>query len=370
MAGDHGERYFFPAESGPHQATILGFPSRDSLPRDHVNMVRVEIIELAESISKFEPVRLYVREEEIPIARGLIDARNPGMKNVTIIPIPIVHPWVRDTGPIYVWNPAIPGQRNALNFNFNEWGDKPPKPGKLWGALWPQLTEVQLEENTKFAARVIHADKEPSDTILIESKLRLEGGALVSDGDGTLLITESSIICEKRNPGWTKPEIEGELKRILGVEKVIWFKGLRNMDITDCHVDAITRFVKPGVLVLSRPHATYPQVWRDVAEEAFQVLSKETDAKGRRFEIHELHEPDPNEVFHLETGEGPLSYVNWYHVNGGLIVPKFGDMSGKDDACKKKLQGLFPELQVKQVHILHIALTGGGIHCMTQQVPA
>lgn len=40
---------------------------------------------------------------------------------------------------------------------------------------------------------------------------------------GTLLITESSIICDKRNPGMSKADIEDELMRLLGIEKVINF---------------------------------------------------------------------------------------------------------------------------------------------------
>jgi agmatine/peptidylarginine deiminase len=66
----------------------------------------------------------------------------------------------------------------------------------------------------------------------------------------------------------------------------------------------------------------------------------------------------------MEIGEVPLSCVNWHHANGGLVVPRHDDISGKDEASKQKLQRLFPELQIKQVHILHTALIGGGIHCM------
>jgi agmatine deiminase len=110
------------------------------------------------------------------------------------------------------------------------------------------MNDNALQENTEFARWVIEHDCIPSSVTRIDAPIRAEGGALVTDGEGTMLITESSIDCDKRNPGMSKAEIEAELKRLLGIEKVIWFPGRRNVDITDVHIDAKARFVRPGVI--------------------------------------------------------------------------------------------------------------------------
>lgn len=81
------------------------------------------------------------------------------------------------------------------------------------------MAPEQIEENGSFARRVIESDVLPSPVTLVESPIRLEGGALAVDGEGTLLATESSIINENRNPGLSKTTIEAELRRLLALRK-------------------------------------------------------------------------------------------------------------------------------------------------------
>ena len=188
------------------------------------------------------------------------------------------------------------------------------------------------------------------------------------DGQGTLLATESSLINPNRNPGLNKTQIEEKLKSALGLEKVIWFKGVRDEDTTDCHIDALARFVEPGTVLLSLPHGSRSDVWWEVYEDAREVLERQTDARGRKFKVVELMEPQL-EVVDGGTDEGGVfSYVNYYLVNGGVIAPSFGDQDA-DEKCKEVLGELFPGKEVVQVRINMLPRTGGGIHCATQQVP-
>jgi agmatine/peptidylarginine deiminase len=126
------------------------------------------------------------------------------------------------------------------------------------------MSAEELEENATFATRVIDSDSSPSPVTLVDSRICLEGGALVVDGEGTLLATESSIINENRNPGLSKDEIEAELRRLLGVEKIIWFPGRKGLDVTDVHADAEVNFVRQGVVVLSRTHPSAPKPWIEI----------------------------------------------------------------------------------------------------------
>lgn len=364
--------YFFPAESERHEATIMGLPSRCSLPPDQYDGVCKELAQLAAAIAEFEPVRLYVRPEEIQLAETLVKPSVQDKSRITIIPCPINHCWVRDTGPVYVRDTtgAFPNQRFAVNFRFNEWGGKKPEDdGVCWGQRWPLMSESALQENEEFAHWVIEHDCSPSSVTQIESPIRAEGGGLVTDGEGTLLITESSIVCEGRNPGMSKAEIEEELKRLLGIEKVIWFPGRRNVDITDVHMDAEARFVRPGVIAYSKPNAVSIELWQDMSAEIREILDRETDAQGRRLQIHAIEEPDPRGLVKSDQDELSASYVNFYFVNGGLIIPKFGDEE-RDQKALEMFQGLLPDRVVRQVYTNAIPLTGGVLHCVTQQVPA
>ncbi|KAJ5831870.1 hypothetical protein N7474_000181 [Penicillium riverlandense] len=365
-------KFIFPAESGRHEATILGFPSRCSLPPDQYDAVCGELIQLAAAIAEFEPVRMYARPEDMELAGALVKATVNKISRVTVIPCPINHCWVRDTGPVYVRDATgkFPKRRFAINFRFNEWGGKKPEDeGVAWGQQWPLMDDKTLQENTDFARYVVDHDRNPTLVTRIDAPIRAEGGGLVVDGDGTLLITESSIVCNIRNPGITKDDIEEELKRLLGIEKVVWFPGRPNVDITDVHMDAEARFIRPGVIVYSKPHDMAPDLWKELSTEIRDILGRETDAKGRSFEIHTIEEPDPRGLVKSADDELAASYVNFYFVNGGLIVPKFGDKQ-RDQKALEVLQALVPERVVKQVYTNAIPLTGGVLHCVTQQVPA
>ncbi|KAJ6034639.1 hypothetical protein N7499_001858 [Penicillium canescens] len=363
-------RYIFPAESERHEATIMGFPSRCSLPPEKYDAVCNELIQLAATITEFEPVRMYVRPEDIQLAESLVKSVVKDASRLTLIPCPINHCWVRDTGPVYVRDTTgeFPTRRFALNFRFNEWGGKKPEDDVVcWGQRWPLMNDNALQENAEFAQWVIEHDCIPSSVMRIDAPIRAEGGALVTDGEGTMLITESSIVCDKRNPGMSKAEIETELKRLLGIEKVIWFPGRRNVDITDVHVDAEARFVRPGVIAYSKPHTIAIDLWQELSAEIHEILGRETDAKGRRLQVHTIEEPDPRGLVKSDHDELSASYVNFYFVNDGLIIPKFGDEE-RDQNALEILQALLPERVIRQVYASAIPLTGGVLHCVTQQV--
>jgi len=79
----------------------------------------------------------------------------------------------------------------------------------------------------------------------------LEGGAIHSDGQGTILVTESCLLSAGRNPHMTKEEIEKTLLESLGAEKVIWLPYGIYQDETNEHVDNVAAFVGPAEIVLA-----------------------------------------------------------------------------------------------------------------------
>ncbi|KAJ5287807.1 porphyromonas-type peptidyl-arginine deiminase superfamily [Penicillium angulare] len=358
----------YPAEWASHIATILGFPSECSLPSTLYEAACSEIIELAGAISHFEPVRLYTRPADIPRAQSMLSSTGRGSYAIDIIPFATNHLWVRDTGPVYVQGIKSPSEkyRAAISFGFNEWGGN----GGVGADGWPEFTAEQIQENHSFAKEVIQSEHDAG-LVEINAGICLEGGALVSDGDGTLIVSESSIISEGRNAGMAKGEIEDQLRQLLGVDKIIWFPGFHNLDITDVHADAEIQFVRPGVVVVSKPHASAQEKWHDVYRQTTKVLSSEIDAKGRQFEVHVIDEPDPKLILSpgngYHEGDPATNYVNFYYVNGGLILPMFGDENA-DGAALRTMQHLHPDRVVRQFYVNALPLTGGVIHCATQPV--
>lgn len=360
--------FSFPPEWHPHVMTILGFPSRASCLESLWEKNCEEIIDIAAAISDFEPVRLYARPEDVEYAQSLVNRKVRLPSKVDIIPMPTNHCWVRDTGPVYVHGAS--GQRLAISFEFNEWGNKNGWKGAHGDYRFgnPSMTKAQLQENTDFARNVIASDTSPSPVRQVVPRIRTEGGGLVVDGDGTLIVAESYMVCEQRNPGQTRDEIEQELRRLLGAEKVIWCPGRKNLDITDCHLDAEVRFVRPGVVVVSR-HSPTAGEWVECGKEILEIMQRETDAKGRRFEVHVIDEPRLDDLGAPPDDEIVTSYLNSYFCNGGLIIPAFGS-DKHDRKAKETWQALVPDREVRQVPIRAIPISGGVIHCVTQQVPA
>ena len=327
-----------PPETGPHRRTFTSFPdpgSHDSA-RDLEN-AQNDVAAIANAIVQFEPVTMLCRSRNADAARKLIS------KDVALLEMPADELWVRDSGPVYArstHDDAVVG----LDLNFNYWGNK------YTGTVDQTVAKTLLKAQN---------------VTRVESPLVLEGGALEFDGDGTLMATESSVINDNRNPGKTKSQIEQELKDLFGISKVVWFRGVKGKETTDCHVDALARFIKPGEVLLSRPHPEGDKDFIEVYKEAKQVLQSATDAHGRAFAIHEVEEPNPTQ---FEGDDIIVSYVNFALVNGGVVIAAFGDEDA-DARAAQKIQELFPDRKVVQVRLRGLLRLGGGIHCATKHQP-
>lgn len=154
---------------------------------------------------------------------------------------------------------------------------------------------------------------------------------------------------------------------MLGVSSVIWLPGVAGADTTDCHIDALARFAGPGVVVLSRPPATREEIWTTVYKDAQRVLAAAQDAKGRSLRIVDVPEPDIKAIPGADAGMIP-SYVNYLRVKGAVIVPQFG-VSETDAGALGVLGELFPDKEIVPVYLHGLPNAGGGLHCITQQVP-
>ena len=180
-----------------------------------------------------------------------------------------------------------------------------------------------------------------------------------------MLLTDSCWINDNRNPGMSRGELESKLKAQLGVEKVIRLPGVRGRDVTDCHIDGSIRVVRPGFPMSSGNPGDISE-WGRVLAESKSILSNETDARGRTFEIVEV----PSAVNVRSTRANILtSHANFYVGNGAVDTPDFGD-SIADANAVEMLGKLFPGRRIVSLNVDRIYENGGGIHCVTQQEPA
>ncbi|MCX5395000.1 agmatine/peptidylarginine deiminase [Streptomyces sp. NBC_00094] len=326
------------AEWESHARTFMSWPALESVWEDDLPYVRQDIARIARAIAEYEYVVMMARPDQRAAAQKACGSA------VEVIPLAVDDLWARDTVPVFV---EEGGKVLGVDFNFNGWGDK------------------QVHDNDAQVGRKLLAKY---GIPRIQAPLVAEGGSFETDGEGTLLITESSIVNDNRNRGKSRDRIEAELKELLGMEKVIWLKGVRGEDITDAHVDSLVRFTAPGVILLDRAFPGTPaDSWSRSSDEAFTVLSEATDAQGRGFEVIDLPQPDPDRISGY-SDDFLSTYANFYIGNDAVYLPKFGDKKA-DDRARGILREHFPKRDIVQVNIDTIATGGGGIHCATHDQP-
>ncbi|MEK9520945.1 agmatine deiminase family protein [Streptomyces venezuelae] len=332
-----GERRFG-AEWDSHTRTFMSWPALASVWGDELPSVREDIARIARAVSAYEAVVMLARPAQVAAAQQACGSQ------VEVIAMPVDDLWARDTVPVFVEDGD---ELVGVDFNFNGWGNKQE-----------HTNDAQVG---RLLLRKYGIPREVAPLVA-------EGGSFETDGEGTLLVTESSIVNDNRNRGKTRDQIEDELIETLGVEKVVWLAGVRGQDITDAHVDSLVRFTAPGVVLLDQAFpGSPPDSWSRSADQARSVLGKATDARGRRFEIIDLPQPDLDRI----TGEGDdfvSTYANFYIANGSVFLPRFGDRTA-DDRARGILQDQFPDREIVQVQIDTIASGGGGIHCATHDQP-
>lgn len=260
--------------------------------------------------------------------------------------------WVRDTGPTFVKNCL--GEVRGVDWNFNAWG----------GVYGDFRDDNNLARNIMCQERMTRVDG---------TVLTTEGGAFVTDGQGTVITTESAVLNPNRNPGLTKEKATELIKKILGAEKVIWLKeGLCGDYDTDGHVDQLVNFAKPGHVFLA---------WTDNGGDPQYYCSRQAEDILREsgLEVHRIPIPKRVEV-RLEDVDGivfdkhsiqripgsfmPVSYVNYYRGKHGIVMPTYGDYETEYRA-RETMGNVLRDVTITTLLSKEISLGGGGIHCMT-----
>ncbi|MGG7078687.1 agmatine deiminase [Clostridium sardiniense] len=346
-----------PGEFEEHAGCFILWPQRPDNWRLGGKPAQEVFVNVARAINEFEPVTVLVNGDQYSNARQMLD------ENIRVVEMSNNDSWVRDCGPTFVTNGK---EVRGVDWEFNAWG------GLVDGLYFPWDKDDQVAQKVCELEGVKRYRT---------NGFVLEGGSIHVDGEGTCMVTEECLLSEGRNPELSKSSIEENLKEHLGVEKVIWIKNGIYNDETNGHVDNICCFVRPGEVLLAwTDDKEDPQY--SISSAAYEVLTNEVDAKGRKLTVHKMHMPKPVLITDAESKgvdavDGTLpreegdrlaaSYVNFYIANGGIVFPLFNDPM--DDVAKALLEKLFPDRKVVGIHAREILLGGGNIHCITQQLP-
>lgn len=331
--------WHMPDEGESHKRTWMAFGAHKSIWGAYLlPEVQRNLATIANTIIQYEPVTMLVRENEIDLARELLDA------DVELAVASLDDLWMRDTGPVFVVNDA--GQKAAVNFNFNGWGKK--------------------QKHSK-DARVAGIVAERANVRTLHTSIVMEGGCIEVDGHGTAIITESCTLNKNRNPGVSRAQFEDALMPLLGLDKIIWLPGIRGRDITDGHTDFYVRFARPGS-VLAGYDPDMKSYDHEVTLEHIEILSSARDARGKTLQVTQLVAPYGIREEYI-TDDFAAGYIGYYLCNGAVIMQQFGD-NNADARARKTLQKAYPDRRIEMIAIDGIAAGGGSVHCATQQEPA
>jgi agmatine deiminase len=333
------------------------WPERPDNWRLGAKPAQAAFVAVAAAIARFEPVTMMVSARQFAQARAMLP------EAVRVVEVSTNDSWARDVGPSFLVNAT--GELAGVDWPFNAWG------GLRDGLYFPWDLDDQVAEKV---LQMAHARRFRAPKIL-------EGGAIHVDGEGTILVTQSCLLAENRNPGATRQEMERVLKDHLGGAHVIWLGEGVPFDETGGHIDNLACFVRPGTVLLSwcdDPHDPHYAVSRD----AQARLLGSRDAKGRPLAVVRI--PMPTPMFYTEEEAAGIdraangmnraagerlaaSYVNFYIANGAIIAPAFGVPT--DASARAVLAQVFPDREVVTLPAREILLGGGNIHCITQQQP-
>jgi agmatine deiminase len=332
-------RLGMPAETAAHERTVMCWPARHALYGDLVPAAERAHAEVAMTIARFEPVTMLTA----PGSGAAVEKQCGGA--VDVVELPLDDSWFRDSGPIYVLS-ADGSRRVALDWIFNAWGEK--------FAPW--------DDDAAVARRwAEHAGHEVRSVPMV-----LEGGSIAVDGVGTIVTTEQCLLHPNRNPGLTRADIQNRLGAELGVTTVVWLPhGLALDDDTDGHVDNIAAFARPGTLVVQGCDDPDEDDWQRCNVNRRCALGT-IDAAGRPLDVVDV----PVLPFTVVAGRRvAVPYLNYYAGNGFVVVPVCGHPADGDMVAVIAEQYPGRETIALDVGAI-LAYGGGGIHCITQQVPA
>jgi agmatine deiminase len=342
-------KLILPPEWSKHEATWIGWPYNKSDWPGKFSPIPYVYAEIAKYISRGEKVRIFVQSKEHKLkAEKVLKDCYVSLSNVEFFIKKTDRGWLRDSGPMFVKEGK---QTVAVDFKFNAWAKYDDY--KLDDKI-PSFISEKLKLRRVVAE---HKDKQ----------VILEGGAIDTNGKGTLITTEECLLDEKvqtRNPGFTKSDYFEIFKKYFGVTNVIWLGMGIVGDDTHGHVDDLCRFVNEDTVVLVSEE--------NPSDENYTLLNENKERlkniflpNGLKLNVVPLPMPSP-QIF--KGQRLPASYANFYISNYAVLVPTFNDPN--DKIALGILSEFFPDRKVVGIHSVDLVWGLGTLHCLTKEQPS
>ncbi len=332
--------YRWPAEWEPQASMWLAWPHDPHTWVLGVEEAEASYLEMIDALAPHQRADLLVPDETTAArVRALLDERDVQAYRVHVVDY--ADSWLRDTGPTFLVHPteALVG----VDWRFNAWGGK-------------YETLLRDDRLARIVCELAGVSRYRVETVM-------EGGAIDSNGFGSVLTTEQSLLHPNRGGERDHQGMEELLGDVLGAENVLWLGEGIVGDDTDGHVDDIARFVDRSTVVA----ATEPDPNRDnhrICQANLDRLTTMTDERGKPLEVIELPLPAPMEA---EGVRVPATYTNFTIANGTVLLPVYQDP--QDEATVEVFQDLFPDRVIAPIPARALVAGFGACHCLTQQQP-
>ncbi len=342
-----------PAEWAPQRAIQLTWPHKDTDWCDILDEITQTYIEMTDAITRYE--QLIVVTPDADDIRSLLTSHlsEEQMERVTVFECPTDDTWARDHGAITlvsVGADSYPTHLTTLDFKFNGWGDK-------FEASMDNAITRRLHD-----AGIIGGEYESHLNFV------LEGGAIESDGKGTVFTTTGCMMAPHRNQPMTLQDIEDYLKTVLHAERIVWIDhGNLTGDDTDGHIDTLVRIAPNDTLLYVGCNDETDEQYAELRlmEEQLKTLCT---IDGKPYRLLKL--PMPQAIYDEEETDYrlPATYANFLVINGAVLYPTYAQPE-LDAEAERQIAAAFPDRKMIGIDCRSVIKQHGSLHCCTMQYP-
>ncbi|PKM16108.1 MAG: agmatine deiminase [Gammaproteobacteria bacterium HGW-Gammaproteobacteria-2] len=332
---------YLPAEWQTQSAVVIAWPHAGTDWAERLAEVESTYLALVRAIVRFEAVCICVPDDAVQAHASAMLGELATSPQLRFVQCPYDDTWLRDSGPITLLGDDGPV---LLDFRFTGWG------GKYQASRDDRLI-AELIARGVFAAH----RHQPID-------FALEGGAIESDGRGSILSTWHCL--HERHPTRSRDDITATLCRSLHAERVLWLEhGYLQGDDTDAHIDTLARFAPNDAIVYQACDDASDVHFSELTAMAEELARLRTPG-GTPYRLFALPWPRP-----IHDGERRLaaSYANYLIVNAAVLVPAYGDPA--DAEAARIIASAHPGREVVQVPCRPLIWQNGSLHCITMQIP-
>jgi agmatine/peptidylarginine deiminase len=340
--------YRLPAEWEPQAGVLLAWPHAQTDWAQRLAETESAYVALVAAITRFEAAVICVANQAArERATALLAATSVNLERCRFVEIEYDDTWLRDSGPISLISSGSANNSGGFvlaDFRFTGWGGKfaASRDDCLIGGLFARNLFSSAEHR-----RVDWA---------------LEGGAIESDGVGTLLTTWRCL--HQRHPEQSREQMNRIFAEHLAAERVIWLEhGYLQGDDTDAHIDTLARFA-PGEAIVFQACDDEADPHHDELARMREELAELRTERGAPYRLFPLPWARPI----LDDGRRlAASYANYLVVNGGVLVPAYGDSA--DAEAARTIGAAHPGREVIGVPCRPLIWQNGSLHCVTMQLP-